>query len=79
MKCSEYFFVFYNNQQNIQPIKYIKPKFASNMEEAMKIMKIRKQLAKLERENQLALSQIAEQSALIKTEPAGKSKTFYLS
>lgn len=40
----------------------------------MKIMKIRKQLAKLERENQLALSQIPKQTALITTEPAGKSK-----
>lgn len=50
----------------------MKPKFASNMQEAMKIMKIRKQLAKLERENQLTLSQIP----MITSEPAGKSKTF---
>ncbi|KAL1498318.1 hypothetical protein ABEB36_009134 [Hypothenemus hampei] len=37
-------------------VKCIKPKFASNIHEAMKIMKIRKQLAKLERLNQLALA-----------------------
>lgn len=40
------------------PIKYIKPKFASNIHEAMRIMKIRKQLAKLERQNQLALTNV---------------------
>ncbi|XP_066145072.1 biorientation of chromosomes in cell division protein 1-like 1 isoform X3 [Euwallacea fornicatus] len=40
------------------PIKYIKPKFASNIQEAMRIMKIRKQLAKLERQNQLSLSHV---------------------
>ncbi|XP_030754572.1 biorientation of chromosomes in cell division protein 1-like 1 isoform X2 [Sitophilus oryzae] len=46
----------------LQSIKYIKPKFASNIHEAMKIMKIRKQLAKLERNNQLSLSNIQSTS-----------------
>lgn len=41
-----------------QKFKYIKPKFASNFQEARKLMKIRKQLAKLERHNQLSLAQI---------------------
>ncbi|CAG9829046.1 unnamed protein product [Diabrotica balteata] len=39
-------------------VKYIKPKFAMNFEEARKIMKIRKQLAMLERQNQLSLARI---------------------
>ncbi|KAJ8965558.1 hypothetical protein NQ314_004058 [Rhamnusium bicolor] len=43
---------------DIQKFKYMKPKFASNFEEARKLMKIRKQLAKLERQNQLSLAQI---------------------
>lgn len=41
-----------------QKFKYTKPKFASNFQEARKLMKIRKQLAKLERHNQLSLAQI---------------------
>ncbi|XP_018577428.1 biorientation of chromosomes in cell division protein 1-like 1 isoform X2 [Anoplophora glabripennis] len=41
-----------------QKFKYLKPKFASNFQEARKLMKIRKQLAKLERHNQLSLAQI---------------------
>ncbi|XP_028155687.1 biorientation of chromosomes in cell division protein 1-like 1 isoform X2 [Diabrotica virgifera virgifera] len=39
-------------------VKYIKPKFAMNFEEARKIMKIRKQLAMLERQNQLSLARL---------------------
>ncbi|CAH1102717.1 unnamed protein product [Psylliodes chrysocephalus] len=42
----------------IQPMKYMKPKFALNFEEARKIMKIRKQLARMERQNQLSLTRI---------------------
>lgn len=39
-------------------MKYMKPKFALNFEEARKIMKIRKQLARMERQNQLSLTRI---------------------
>ncbi|XP_057654305.1 biorientation of chromosomes in cell division protein 1-like 1 isoform X1 [Diorhabda carinulata] len=39
-------------------VKYIKPKFALNFEEARKIMKIRKQLAILEKQNKLSLAKI---------------------
>ncbi|CAH1997995.1 unnamed protein product [Acanthoscelides obtectus] len=39
----------------VETVKYIKPKFASNLKEAMRIMKIRRQIAKLERQNQLSL------------------------
>lgn len=38
-----------------QKVKLNKPKFASNMREAMKLMKIRKQLKLLEKQNQLSL------------------------
>ncbi|VEN53738.1 unnamed protein product [Callosobruchus maculatus] len=38
----------------VEKVKYIKPKFASNLKEAMRIMKIRRQIAKLERQNQLS-------------------------
>nr|CAH7732975.1 unnamed protein product [Callosobruchus chinensis] len=38
----------------MEKVKYIKPKFASNLKEAMRIMKIRRQIAKLERQNQLS-------------------------
>ncbi|CAH1155882.1 unnamed protein product [Phaedon cochleariae] len=40
----------------IKPLKLNKPKFASNFQEARKLMKIRKQLAKLERQNQQNIS-----------------------
>ncbi|KAJ8920105.1 hypothetical protein NQ315_011761 [Exocentrus adspersus] len=43
---------------DLHKFKYAKPKFASNFEEARKLMKIRKQLAKLERQNQLSLAQV---------------------
>ncbi|XP_018326199.1 biorientation of chromosomes in cell division protein 1-like 1 [Agrilus planipennis] len=52
--------VFTNSQHvgdNVQvpemQVKLIKPKFASNIYEAMRLMKIRKQLHKLEKQNQL--------------------------
>ncbi|CAG9856406.1 unnamed protein product [Phyllotreta striolata] len=47
-----------DNSNKLHPVKYMKPKFASNINEAMKIMKIRKQLARLEKQNQLSLSTI---------------------
>ncbi|KAJ8945161.1 hypothetical protein NQ318_001626 [Aromia moschata] len=43
---------------DVHKFKYVKPKFASNFEEARKLMKIRKQLARLEKQNQLRLAQI---------------------
>ncbi|XP_050310279.1 biorientation of chromosomes in cell division protein 1-like 1 [Anthonomus grandis grandis] len=46
------------NTDTAAPFKLIKPKFASNIYEAMRLMKIRKRLAKLERQNQLALAQV---------------------
>lgn len=42
----------------IPKMKYIKPKFALNFEEAKRIMKIRRQLAILERQNQLSLADL---------------------
>ncbi|ERL86275.1 biorientation of chromosomes in cell division protein 1-like 1 isoform X1 [Dendroctonus ponderosae] len=53
------------------PFKYLKPKFASNIHEAMKLMKIRKQLAKMERENKLALTAVSvneKEKAKLETE-----------
>ncbi|KAG5874485.1 hypothetical protein JTB14_003384 [Gonioctena quinquepunctata] len=44
--------------------KLIKPKFALNFKEARKIMKIRKQLAMLERQNQLGFTEIESQVAI---------------
>ncbi|XP_060529833.1 biorientation of chromosomes in cell division protein 1-like 1 isoform X2 [Cylas formicarius] len=55
----------------VEPVKYFKPKFASNIREAMHLMKIRKQLAELERTNQLALLTI-NQSNISSDKPDDK-------
>ncbi|XP_076266293.1 uncharacterized protein LOC143199975 isoform X3 [Rhynchophorus ferrugineus] len=47
-----------DNSVEVQTIRYYKPKLACNVHEVMKIMKIRKQLARLERKNQLSLTDI---------------------
>ncbi|XP_068899554.1 biorientation of chromosomes in cell division protein 1-like 1 [Tenebrio molitor] len=42
----------------MQRVKVFKPKCASNIQEALRLMKIRKQLAKLEKQNQLSLATV---------------------
>nr|XP_023029136.1 biorientation of chromosomes in cell division protein 1-like 1 isoform X1 [Leptinotarsa decemlineata] len=60
---------------NVQ--RLIKPKFASNFQEARKIMKIRKQLAMLERQKRLGFTQIellAENGLVKLKKPANQQK-----
>ncbi|EFA10124.1 biorientation of chromosomes in cell division protein 1-like 1 [Tribolium castaneum] len=48
-----------------QRVKVLKPKCASNIQEALKLMKIRKQLAKLEKQNQLSLASVDVTSPIV--------------
>ncbi|RZC34175.1 biorientation of chromosomes in cell division protein 1-like 1 [Asbolus verrucosus] len=48
-----------------QRVKVLKPKCASNIQEALRLMKIRKQLAKLEKENQLSLASVDVSSPIL--------------
>lgn len=46
-------------------VKVLKPKCASNIQEALKLRKIRKQLAKLEKQNQLSLASVDVTSPIV--------------
>ncbi|XP_063926624.1 dentin sialophosphoprotein isoform X2 [Zophobas morio] len=48
-----------------QKVKVFKPKCASNMQEALRLRKIRKQLARLEKQNQLSLASVDVNSSIL--------------
>lgn len=56
---------------DFQRIKIIKPKFASNIHEAKRLMKIRKELDKIEKSNQLSLDLATNNSLLLISKPKG--------
>lgn len=54
-----------NQSTDFQRVKIIKPKFASNIHEARRLMKIRKELNKIEKRNQLSLDLATNNSLLL--------------